>query len=321
MHKTTLLLACLSCSVPLAKLERFPDSRLRGDVNEDRILKPLSVLAELLLALDSASAYRAGPGFHGKVHQHGAVLSSMAIRGRIGENPNMFFFGGKKKRPEKEIMAELRGALFNVQERAEKLGVQFPYYRLLRCGEAGKGNSETVWEVREYQEMMVVETNYTLRGQGFRKLGDYTQGDNSLELVMPITAPIMMTPVQPPGRVKNMRFMLPNPHTPFDPADELVPAPNASGQWADQMEVKIIPKSTYVVGKLRENAVDIAVLRMRDVLVGAMEEEGIKLGRGARGINLVTAQYSEIFSLPWNLDNEVWLPLDPDQTIPPAETD
>jgi len=78
------------------------------------------------------------------------------------------------------------------------------------------------FEVRRYQRLAVVECEYEKRPEGYELLGGYCAGETAAGLPMPKTAPCVMRPTASP---KTMWYILPNPHTPLDPADAPVPPP------------------------------------------------------------------------------------------------
>ena len=51
------------------------------------------------------------------------------------------------------------------------------------------------------------------------------------------------------------------------------------------------------------------VFARRDALARALAAESIALETNALKEGMLLAQYNELFSLPWNRENEVWLPV------------
>jgi hypothetical protein len=123
------------------------------------------------------------------------------------------FGGAKPKQPTASSSArdEPQG---DGRAQAAALGLQLPLYDVLASGDD--------FEVRRYQRLAVVECEYEKRPEGYELLGGYCAGETAAGLPMPKTAPCVMRPTASP---KTMWFILPNPHTPLDPADEPVPPP------------------------------------------------------------------------------------------------
>jgi hypothetical protein len=183
---------------------------------------------------------------------------------------------------------------------AAKLGVQLPQYEVLRTG--------SEFEVRRYQRLQVVECAYEKRPEGYELLGGYAQrGENDAGLPMPATAPCLMSPLDAP---KRMWYILPSPHTPLDPSADPVPPPAPLA--ADVLSCRDISPMVVAVGSFSGYAVPDVVFSRRDALANALAAEGIALEDGATGARLLLAQYNELFALPWNRENEVWLPVNPD---------
>lgn len=49
------------------------------------------------------------------------------------------------------------------------------------------------------------------------------------------------------------------------------------------------------------------VFQKRDELKAMLESSGVSFDAETIDSTLMIAQYNELFSLPWNRDNEVWL--------------
>lgn len=186
-------------------------------------------------------------------------------------------------------------------EAREKYGVQLPKYESLeRDG----------YELRKYQDMCVVECTYDARPEGYELLGAYTGGgENALGLPMPQTCPAVMRPCLEPA--KKMFYMLPSPHTPLEPGAPMTPAPLPSALLTEcGVEPRTIDGLTVAVAKFSGYAVPDVVFGARDGLKAALRRDGIPFDESDEGDQqLMLAQYNELFSLPWNRDNEVWLPV------------
>ena len=156
--------------------------------------------------------------------------------------------------------------------------------------------------IREYQELRLAECDYARRDDGYRKLSSYTGGANDLGIPMPGTAPCLMRPCAKP---KTMSFLLPHPHTPIDPAAVPLDAPAPSSDY-----VRLATWKGLRIASLpfSGSAVPDVVFSRRDELKAMLKRDGVRLPDDADA-QLMLAQYNELFSLPWNRDNEVWLPV------------
>lgn len=182
-------------------------------------------------------------------------------------------------------------------EQAAKLGVQLPQFEVLQSGVG--------WEIRRYQRLQVVECDYEKRPEGYELLGGYAQrGENDAGLPMPATAPCVMHPLDSP---KRMWYILPNPHTPLDPTATPVPPP--APLVSDLLRCRDIPPMVVAVGTFSGYAVPDVVFARRDALARDLAAEGIQLQDGALTSGMILGQYNELFALPWNRENEVWLPV------------
>eukprot|EP00962_Isochrysis_galbana_P019232 scaffold5597_cov105-Isochrysis_galbana.AAC.6 len=132
--------------------------------------------------------------------------------------PQMFFeslFGGATpKQPTSSSSSAREEPQGDGRAQAAALGLQLPLYDVLASGDD--------FEVRRYQRLAVVECEYEKRPEGYELLGGYCAGETAAGLPMPKTAPCVMRPTASP---KTMWYILPNPHTPLDPADAPVPPP------------------------------------------------------------------------------------------------
>ena len=191
------------------------------------------------------------------------------------------------------------GALFGKQlsddEVREKYNVQLPKFEVIAEGAGG-------YTIREYQELRLAECDYARRDDGYRRLSSYTGGANDLGLPMPGTAPCLMRPCAAP---KTMSFLLPHPHTPLDPAAAPLDAPAPDSDY-----VRLATWKGLRIASLpfSGSAVPDVVFSRRDELKAMLKRDGIRLPDDADA-QLMLAQYNELFSLPWNRDNEVWLPV------------
>lgn len=185
----------------------------------------------------------------------------------------------------------------SAEDQAAELGVQLPAFTVLASG--------TDWEVRRYQQLAVVECAYERRPEGYELLGGYAQqGENESGLPMPKTAPCLMAPFKTP---KLMWFILPHPHTPLDPAESR-PVPPPKPLADDVLRCREITDLVVGVGAFSGYAVPDVVISRRDQLSRALASAGYSPTADAEE-EMLLAQYNELFALPWNRDNEVWLPV------------
>ena len=171
--------------------------------------------------------------------------------------------------------------------------MQLPSYEVLLENED--------YEVRQYQTINCVRCEYTVRPEGYDLLGGYTAGQNADGLPMPRTSPALMVPFASP---KIMRFVLPHPHTPYESDMEPIPPPAPKWDYNGLTTEEI----TYcvAVAKFSGYATPETCEAYRQALFKRLGDDGITAAPDALE-NMVLAQYNEIFALPWNRDNEIWL--------------
>jgi hypothetical protein len=114
-----------------------------------------------------------------------------------------------------------------------------------------------------------------------------------------------------------MRYVLPHPHTPLEAGAVLAPAPAASARLAKRgVSTRVIgggggdsdsdsEQLTVAVVKFSGYATPDVVFAARGSLTAGLTRDGVRAGSDD---TVMIAQYNELFSLPWNRDNEVWLP-------------
>ena len=73
----------------------------------------------------------------------------------------------------------------------------------------------------------------------------------------------------------------------------------------------MLPPLVVGVARFSGYAVPDVVYDSAGALAKALVANGVKLAPGAAA-DLMLAQYNELFSLPWQRDNEVWLRVDLD---------
>lgn len=108
------------------------------------------------------------------------------------------------------------------------------------------------------------------------------------------------------------RYILPSPHTPRDPTAEPIPPPQPLA--TELLTCRTVEGLTVAVGRFSGYAVPDVVFSRRDELIRSVEDAGVELLAEASTSKLLLAQYNELFALPWNRDNEIWL-----QVVPPDE--
>ncbi len=277
-----LTLQLASCFVPPAPPAAATSSyRTRRRIRrwasgKDEIAEIEARLAELKAAKAATEAGEAPPTAPGSLF--GLVSGLFGGGGREGG-------GGEKKKKEDITDAEAR----------EKYGIQLPKYDAIQ---------REGYELRRYQAMSVVECDYEARPQGYELLGGYTgKGENALGFPMPQTAPAVMSPCLSP---KTMFYVLPSPHTPLDPAESIVPPP---APLDDGLRTKTVEALAVAVVKFSGYATPDVVFKKRDECKALLQRDGTPYDAATADPRLMIAQYNELFSLPWNRDNEVWLPI------------
>jgi len=205
----------------------------------------------------------------------------------------------------------LFGSLFGAKkeisdlEAREKYGVQLPRYESLERGG---------YELRRYQAMSIVECPYEARPEGYELLGAYSSGgENALDIPMPKTCPAVMSPCLSP---KKMFYVLPSPHTPLladggGTEAPITPPPAPSkrlqGTGLTTRVLEAEERLMVAVVKFSGYATPDVVFKARDELKALLLKGGDAEPLGDETVMM--AQYNELFSLPWNRDNEVWLPI------------
>ena len=160
--------------------------------------------------------------------------------------------------------------------------------------------------------MTVVECDYVQRPDGYDMLGAFSgNGENSFDMPMPKTCPCVMSPCLEPQ--KTMFYVLPHPHTPLDSSAAPAPPPAPSERLLGRgVRTRVVEGLTVGVVKFSGYATPDVVFSARDELKAAMKRDGVPFDDSEDNDNRVMiAQYNELYSLPWNRDNEVWLPVEP----------
>jgi hypothetical protein len=145
---------------------------------------------------------------------------------------------------------------------------------------------------------------------GYDTLSAYCGGENSFAMAMPKTCPCVMSPCKDPEKL--MFYVLPHPHTPLEPESQpLQPPPPPSDRLAERgVQCQVLEGSSQLcvaVVKFSGYATPDVVFNVRDKqLKPGLQRDGIAC-RGDEEVMI--AQYNELYSLPWNRDNEIWLPV------------
>ena len=119
-----------------------------------------------------------------------------------------------------------------------------------------------------------------------------------------------MSPCKDPEKM--MFYVLPHPHTPLEPDSQpLQPPPPPSDRLAERgVQCQVLEGSSQLcvaVVKFSGYATPDVVFNVRDKqLKPCLERDGITCGSNEE---VMIAQYNELYSLPWNRDNEIWLPV------------
>lgn len=286
MQTITVVVACLACA-SYARRQQVVDAKSDGS-QSPKATKSLQALLGVFLDLQPNAAFNPSLTTGGM----GMRTSPVTTRSGNGE-PRMLLdilnelfpvFGDQSPDEERNRFDKV----------AQGLGVQQPKYDVLTYGND--------WEVRKYAPMMICQTDYTERKDAYAAVSSYTIGGvNSFGVAMPPTAPCMFRPLANP---KTMSLMLPNPHTPLEGVETV----NAPFPLFDGLEVYTVPSFVVGVVKFAGLTNREACEDNRNYLARKLVRNGIGLQEGALFERYTVAQYSEMLTLPWERENEIWIP-------------
>mmetsp|Transcript_17101 Transcript_17101/g.65218 ORF Transcript_17101/g.65218 Transcript_17101/m.65218 type:complete len:208 (-) Transcript_17101:1130-1753(-) len=172
---------------------------------------------------------------------------------------------------------------------------ELPYELLRRSGE---------YEVRRYPAMLVAETQYSTRPEGFDRLGSFCGGSNEgSKRVKPYAPSIIRSDEK--GEKKVMQWPI-SFAMPGQPAPTVGGVPNP-GSVLPSVSIQAVPELVVAVRRFANAATQQVVVYESKVLRQAIQKNGLKVDE-AEGTNLWFAQYDAIFSLG-DRRNEVWVPV------------
>ena len=116
------------------------------------------------------------------------------------------------------------------------------------------------YEIRYYNERIVVQTNNTSQNSGFRKLFNYISGKNSNSEKIAMTVPVTQTN-------NSMQFYLP---IKFDKENTPIPID-------DDVNISTVPGGHYAVIKYGGRSSDSNFLKYTEFLRSALSDDGIKI--------------------------------------------
>jgi len=136
------------------------------------------------------------------------------------------------------------------------------------------------YEIRFYEERLVVQTQYTDQNNGFRKLFNYISGNNKQSEKIQMTSPVNVTQIE---NQYVMQFYLPNKYKPNE-----IPLPSD-----DSVKISSIEPGYFAVIRYSGFASDNNFYKHRDVLKSELNIDNIEV------IGLaIKATYDGPFTLP-----------------------
>ena len=143
------------------------------------------------------------------------------------------------------------------------------------------------FEIRFYDERIVIQTSYQGSNSGFQKLFKYISGNNRSSTKIEMTTPVTMLPDQ--GQMV-MQFFLPER---FDLSSAPLPAD-------DSVEIASIKEGYFAVIQYSGRASDNNFLKHRNILNQRLLDDNIDISGPA-----IRATYNGPFTLPLLRRNEV----------------
>lgn len=155
------------------------------------------------------------------------------------------------------------------------------------------------YEVRLYDTYLYVSTPYDRRDEGIGALSSYFDGQNSVEVKIPATQPVVMQyePLEGGGFAKSMRLYTPRAGEGPPP---MPTSPNLQMQVSGAELVAVLRFS----GNITQETADMAIKQ----LTNALAQDGITPKDADSGVFRM-AQYGPLYSLSPR-KNELWLQLD-----------
>ena len=136
------------------------------------------------------------------------------------------------------------------------------------------------YEIRLYEERLLVQTQYTNQNNGFRKLFNYISGNNKQSEKIQMTSPVNVTQIE---NQYVMQFYLPNKYKPNE-----IPLPSD-----DSVKISSIEPGYFAVIRYSGFASDNNFYKHRDVLKSELNIDNVEV------IGLaIKATYDGPFTLP-----------------------
>ena len=136
------------------------------------------------------------------------------------------------------------------------------------------------YEIRFYEERLVVQTQYTNQNNGFRKLFNYISGNNTQSEKIQMTSPVNVTQIE---NQYVMQFYLPNKYKLNE-----IPLPSD-----DSVKISSIEPGYFAVIRYSGFASDNNFYKHRDVLKSELNTDNIEVIGPA-----IKATYDGPFTLP-----------------------
>ncbi len=136
------------------------------------------------------------------------------------------------------------------------------------------------YEIRFYEERLVVQTQYTNQNNGFRKLFNYISGNNKQSEKIAMTSPVNVTQIK---NVYVMQFYLPNKYKPNE-----IPMPSDNS-----VKISSIEPGYFAVIRYSGFSSDKNFYKYREVLKSELNTDDIEVIGPA-----IKATYDGPFTLP-----------------------
>lgn len=149
-----------------------------------------------------------------------------------------------------------------------------------------------IYEIRNYDDRLAIEVNYTSQNKGFQKLFKYISGSNNYKVKISMTAPVAQSDE---NGFQVMQFYLPSNFT----------KKNAPTPTDTNLKLKIIEKGYFAVinysGRLNNKNFD----KHKIILKNSLQKDKIDILSSA-----IRATYNGPFTLPFLRRNEVMFRVD-----------
>lgn len=150
-------------------------------------------------------------------------------------------------------------------------------------------HQEPRFEIRYYDNMLIVQVTYQNESRGFQKLFQYISGNNQQDQKIPMTAPVIQYEEQ---KKRIMQFFLPSQLSP-----ESIPLP-----LDKSIKIVTLQAGHFAVFQYSGFASDRNFKKKSEILKIELANSGIEIINPA-----IKATYNGPFTPPWMRKNEVLL--------------